>query len=165
MAGQPLGEQFEVQQRVRRQQRLPFLIGDHRQRVMVGALHAPVGDQLVGFGTPDDAVCDQVAQYLGEGQSAIAGGFGGGLHGRHYSGNAQPVQTGAGLDAWGCLVRSGSPCGVAGIHLLRMRVLSQPGMLDFCLMAANLIFVCAAGRGTQSIFARSRGHEPLLNHY
>src|SRR3972149_272861 len=47
---QPLGEQLEVQQLVRRQQRLPFLVGDHRERVMIGARHAPGGYELVRLG-------------------------------------------------------------------------------------------------------------------
>ena len=60
--------------------------------MMVGALHAPVGDQLVGLRAPDDAVRHQIIQHLGEGQFAIAGDFGGWLHGTHYSGIALPVQ-------------------------------------------------------------------------
>ena len=89
---QPLGEQFEVQQLVRRQQGFPFLVGNHRERMMVGALHAPVGDQLVGLGASDDAVLDQIVQHLGQAQFAVGGGFGGGLHGTHYSGIVQRVQ-------------------------------------------------------------------------
>ena len=89
---QPLGEQFEVQQLVRRQQGFPFLVGDHRERMMIGALHAPVGDQLVGRGAPDHAVRHQVVEHLGEAQFAVGRGFGGGLHGLHYSGIARPVQ-------------------------------------------------------------------------
>ena len=49
--------------------------------MMIGALHAPVGDQLVGLGASDDAVLDQVVQHLGQAQFAVGRGFGGGLHG------------------------------------------------------------------------------------
>ena len=33
---------------------------------MIGALHAPVGDQLVGLGAAYNAVPDQVFKHLGE---------------------------------------------------------------------------------------------------
>ena len=110
---QPLGEQFEVQQFVGRQERLPFLIGDHREGVMIGALHAPVRYQLVGLGTADDPVPDQVVQHLGKSQFSVDGDFGGGLHGVHYSGNARAVQITlapvVGIRAAGC-VNISSPC-------------------------------------------------------
>ncbi|MHB8668099.1 MAG: hypothetical protein ACYC7B_11380 [Burkholderiales bacterium] len=59
---------------------------------MLGALHAPVGDELVGFCAPDDAIPNQIVQHLGETEFSVGGDFGGSMHGVHYSGNAQRVQ-------------------------------------------------------------------------
>ena len=75
LAGQPFGEVFESQRAVRREQRLPLLVGDDDQRMRFDAAQAAVGDQGFGVAVRDDAVGDQQLEHLGQRQAMLLNGI------------------------------------------------------------------------------------------
>jgi hypothetical protein len=83
---EPLGECLEVQELARVPRVLPFLVGDHDQRVRVAAREAAVRGELVGDIARHQPVRRKIGEDLGQLEPAIGpgrGGFGGRrCHGR-----------------------------------------------------------------------------------
>ena len=88
---QPFGQPFQGHDPMRRRLGFPLLVGDHHQRVMLGSVQAPVGDQLVGVAARHQPVGNQRFQDFGQCQPVLDNGGCDGLEGgkvghrRHYS--------------------------------------------------------------------------------
>jgi len=67
-SGQPFGQRILIQCLVRGQQRFPVLPGDDLERVYVLALTPAFRNQCIGDSLADQAVRNQHAKKLGQGQ-------------------------------------------------------------------------------------------------
>ena len=86
LGGQPLGQPINGHHLVRWGERGPFLVGHDDQRMMVAALHAAFGNQLVGRHALDQLVLDHCVENLLQGQAMLCESFGNVLHGMPVNG-------------------------------------------------------------------------------